>query len=564
MPGQLDRCEGVRAPHPACLVLALALSACRSGPEPRPVVAEPQAPIAVPEGLARSPLNPLEKANQALDRLAYGSRPGEAEALASGGDVAVWAWVEAQLFPEALADAHVDRVLSALPTVGLTSAELYRDYPSLNDVAKARGVDLGNEDQKRQLLNELDPDRLARRIDEDLEDQKLVRAVESRRQLNEVLADFWFNHFNVDIEKGKMRWLITSYERDAIRAHLFGRFRDLLGAVAHSPGMLFYLDNAESVRERPPNPRRPRAARGLNENYARELMELHTLGVNGGYTQADVREAARCLTGFGLGGPKQGDLAGTFQFHPKEHDDGEKVVLGRVFPAGQGEADGEQLLDLLASHPSTAHFLAFELARHFVADDPPPALVERLAKRYLESGGDLRQVYLALFASPELWSREAYRVKVKTPLELAVSAVRVLDGHLDNAAPLADEIRKMGEALYKCQPPTGYPDVAAAWVNSGALVERLSFGLRLAAGKVGGAHGHVLPFVPGRRRADPSAFVDLAAASLLSGQLTPETREVVTKEFAPAARIMPDGEIRPLDVARLAGLLLGSPEFQRR
>jgi uncharacterized protein (DUF1800 family) len=370
----------------------------------------------------------------------------------------------------------------------------------------------------------------------------------------------------VDIDKGKLRWLLTSYERDDIRPHLYGHFRDLLGAVAHSAGMLFYLDNFQSVRAQPPNPRKPNAApRGINENYARELMELHTLGVNGGYTQADVREAARCLTGYSIGRPaKGGDEVGTFQFHAREHDEGSKTVLGHVFPPNQGEADGEQLLDLLAMHPSTAHFLSFELARHFVADDPPPELVDRMAQRYLATDGDLRQVYLTLFSSPEFWSREAYRSKVKTPLEFAVSAVRALDGHLDNVGQLSGEIGKMGERLYKCQPPTGYPDVASAWVNSGALVERLNFGLRLTAGKVGGAHGHLLPFSPGRRRSDPGPFIDLASATLVAGQLTSETRDVLMREMAAANRTMPDGEVRPLDVSKLAGLLVGSPEFQRR
>jgi uncharacterized protein (DUF1800 family) len=545
------------------LLATIAPVACQAGPQVRPTLLA-AAPDAAPEAIGRSELSPVERADQVLDRLAFGPRPDEVEALVQGGDAAIWTWIESQLSPEAIDDAAVERLLAVLPTLRLSNAELYREYPSLNEVAKARGVDLGNEDQKRQLQNQLDPDQLARRIDEDLEAQKLLRAVESRRQLEEVLTDFWFNHFNVDIEKGKLRWLITSYERDSIRPHLWGRFRDLLGAVAHSPAMLFYLDNFQSVRERAANPRKPGAApQGLNENYARELMELHTLGVAGGYTQADVREAARCLTGWSIGKADQED-SGTFVFRPRAHDEGEKVVLGHSFPAGQGEADGDQLLDLLASLPQTAHFLAFELARHFISDQPPEPLVERLAQRYLATDGDLRQVYLALFSSPEFWSRQAYRSKVKSPFEVAVSGVRALDGHLDVAGPLADEIRRMGEPLYKCQPPTGYPDVAASWVNSGALVERLNFGLRLASGKVGGVHGHLLPFVPGRRRADPSAFIDLAAQSLIGGRLTPETRAVLVRELGPSERTMPDGEIRLLDVAKLAGLLLGSPEFQRR
>ncbi len=549
----------------SCLYVLVLSLGCRTAPEPRPAAQaappalEPAAPP--PPALVQSPLDPLEKASHVLNRLAFGPRPGEAEKLALGGDAAVWAFVQRQLNPAALDDSEVDGRLAPLPTLGLSNAVLRRGYPRLEDIAKDRGLDIGNEDVKRSLLNEIDPDQLVRRVEEDLVTQKLVREVESRRQLQEVLLDFWFNHFNVDLDKGAVRWFVTSYERDTLRPHLFGSFRELLGAVAHSPAMLFYLDNFQSVRDQPPNPEKPKQPRGLNENYARELMELHTLGVNGGYSQADVREAARCLTGWSI---EQPNVKGTFVFRPRQHDEGPKTVLGLDFPANGGQGDGDKLLDLLADRPATAHFLAQKLARHFVADEPPPAVVDRVAKRYLETHGNLREVYLALFSSPEFWSREAFKAKVKTPLEYAVSAVRALGGHLDAAQPLAGEIAKMGERLFHCQPPTGFADQAQAWVNSGSLVERLTFGLRLADGKVAGAHGHLLPFTPGRKRADPAPFVGLAAQQLLPGGLTPATSAVVLKELAPETRAMPDGEVRPIDVRKLAGLILGSPEFQRR
>jgi hypothetical protein len=542
------------------LVLAIG---CRTAPEPLPSGHAAQAgtpgvvPAAeIPPALAQSPLDPLEKGTHVLNRLAFGPRPGEAEKLARGGDAAVWKFVQQQLAPETLDDSEVDARLAPLPTLGLSTAVLRSGYPRLDEIAKARGVDIGNDEAKRALLSSIDPDQLVRRVEEDLVTQKLVREVESQRQLEEVLLDFWFNHFNVDLDKGAVRWFVTSYERDTLRPHLFGSFRELLGAVAHSPAMLFYLDNFQSVRDQPVDPEKPKQPRGLNENYARELMELHTLGVNGGYSQKDVREAARCLTGWSI---EQPNRKGTFVFRPRQHDEGAKTVLGVSFPP-----NGGQLLDLLAEQPATAHFLAFELARHFVADAPPPTLVDRLAQRYLETRGDLRAVYQALFSSPEFWSREAFKAKVKTPLEYAVSAVRALDGHLDAAQPLAGEIAKMGERLYHCQPPTGFADQAQAWVNSGSLVERLTFGLQLAAGKVGGAHGHLLPFTPGRKKADPGPFVALAAQQLLPGGLDPATRSIVLAELAPETRAMPDGEVRPIDVRKLAGLILGSPEFQRR
>jgi uncharacterized protein (DUF1800 family) len=541
----------------ALLTLATLL-ACRGAPA---VPEKPgEAPPPPPPAVKASPLTAEQKASHTLSRLTYGPRPGDVEKLASGGDAAVWTFVEQQLAPGSLDDAALEARLAELGALKMTLPELQHRFLRLDEVAKDKGVDLGNPAARQALLNQVDPDNLLRRLDEELMDQKLVTATEGRRQLQAVLVDFWFNHFNVSREKGPVHWMVLPYERDAIRPYVYGRFRDMLGAVAHHPAMLVYLDNWVSVRERPADPLHPNPP-GLNENYARELMELHTLGVNGGYTQKDVREAARCLTGWSVDRPQK---AAVYVFHTRAHDEGEKVVLGQRFPAGGGEADGEKLLDMLARQPATARFLSLELARFFVSDDPPPALVDRMARAYLESDGNLSSVYRVLFRSEEFWSQAAYRAKVKSPLILAVSAVRALDGHVDYAGALAGEIGKMGEPLYQCQPPTGYRDEAQAWVNTGALVTRLSFGLRLASGKVGGVHGHFLPLSAGRMSADPSVFIERAGLELLHGDLTPPTREVLLLEFAPEQRAMPDGEVRPLDTGKLAGLIIGSPEFQRR
>jgi uncharacterized protein (DUF1800 family) len=531
--------------------------ACRSAP-----AAVPEKPVETPPppALTGSTLTPEQKAFHVMSRLSYGPRPGDVVRLAAGGDAAVWSFVEQQLAANAIDDSALDARLAELDALGLSIPELQRRYVRLDEVAKERGVDLGNPVARQALLAQIDPEHLLRRLDEQVMDQKLIIAAEGRRQLQAVLVDFWFNHFNVNRDKGPVHWMVLPYERDAIRAHVYGRFRDMLGAVAHNPAMLFYLDNWVSVRERPADPRRPNQP-GLNENYARELMELHTLGVNGGYTQSDVREAARCLTGWSIDQPRK---AATYMFRWRGHDEGEKVVLGERFSSGGGEADGERLLDMLARQPATAHFLSLELARFFVSDEPPPALVDRMAQTYLTSDGNLSAVYRILFSSEEFWSAAAYRAKVKSPLIFAASAVRALDGHVDNAGSLAAEIGKMGEPLYQCQPPTGYRDEAQAWVNTGALVTRLSFGLRLATGKVGGVHGRLLPLSSGRVSPDPTVFIDRAGLELLHGDLTPPTRDVLLAEFSSEQRIMPDGEVRPLDTGKLAGLIIGSPEFQRR
>ena len=318
----------------------------------------------------------------------------------------------------------------------------------------------------------------------DLLESKLLRAIESNRQLAEELDDFWFNHFNVYYDKGSDRFLIPEYEREAIRPHVLGKFRDLLEATAKSPAMLFYLDNFQSVRaDIDANSRSRRAKRGLNENYGRELMELHTLGVNGGYTQKDVTEVARCFTGWTIEDPRRG---GAFIYRDNLHDKGEKIVLGHVIPAGGGMEDGEKVLDILATHPSTARYISTELAQRFVADNPPQPLIDKMSKTFLASGGDIRQVMKTMLESKEFWSQGAYRAKIKTPLEMVASAVRALGANVTDAWALANQVGNLGEPLYRKQEPTGYSNLNAEWVNSAALLGRMNFAVQLAQNRVPG------------------------------------------------------------------------------
>jgi len=318
----------------------------------------------------------------------------------------------------------------------------------------------------------------------DLTESKVLRAVYSNRQLEEVLDDFWFNHFNVFLDKGADRFLTTEYEREAIRPHVLGKFRDLLEATAKSPAMLFYLDNWQSVGPNAPQPRGPNAQRrGLNENYGRELLELHTLGVDGGYSQKDVTEVARCFTGWTILQPQR---AGTFQFAPRLHDNGEKEVLGVKIAAGGGMQDGEKVLDIVARHPSTAHFISRKLAQRFVADDPPAALVDRMAQTFLKTDGDIRAVLGTMLDSREFWSEGAFRGKMKSPFEMVVSAVRTTDANVDYAAALVNQVAQLGEPLYRKLEPTGYSNSSQEWMNSAGLMARMNFALQLASNKVPG------------------------------------------------------------------------------
>ena len=348
-------------------------------------------------------------------------------------------------------------------------------------------------DQRRKFEMAAGPQQVVAR---DLADGKLLRAIYTNRQLEEVLTDFWFNHFNVYLDKGADRYLVTAYERDVIRPHVLGKFRDLLEATAKSPAMLFYLDNWQSVGDRPD--RGSAARRGLNENYGRELLELHTLGVDGGYTQKDVTEVARCFTGWTI---KQPQLGGEFVFNPKAHDNGAKTVLGVKIPAGGGIDDGEKVLDIISRRPAAAHFISKELAIRFVADDPPPSLVDRMAQTFLKTDGDLRAVMKTMLDSKEFWSVGAYRAKMKSPLELVASAVRAVNGDVEFAFALNNQITVLGEPLYRKQEPTGYSNSGREWMNSAGLLARMNFALSLANNRVPGV----------RVTADPAEGITLGS-----------------------------------------------------
>jgi uncharacterized protein (DUF1800 family) len=421
-----------------------------------------------------------------------------------------------------------------------------------------------------------------RTVVEELLAQRLTRDIYSNAQLQEVMTDFWFNHFNVFLHKNETTpYYLVSYERDVIRPHALGKFGDMLEAVAHSPAMLLYLDNASSTGPDSPAAERARlrearnsnakkTREGLNENYARELMELHTLGVNGGYTQTDVIQVARILTGWTVDRPQRG---GDFRFDPNRHEPGTKKVMGRKFKEG-GEHEGRDLLHFLATRPATATFLSRKLAVRFVSDDPPASLVDRMAKSYMSSGGDIAAVLKTMFHSPEFWSASVYRAKVKTPLEYVVSAMRATQADTANPQPLANALRSMGMPLYGAIPPTGYKSDAADWVSTGALVNRMNFALSLAANRLPGITT-TWSRQPAADSADAQAQSEEARleAILFSGRVSESTRAAVLEQF----KAQSQGEGRPMQVAAspnpaaqekqyqlLAGLLLGSPEFQRR
>ncbi len=471
-----------------------------------------------------------------LNRIGFGPRPGDVDRVRRIG---IGRYIDQQLHPERVADTALRARLSGLETIGLTSRAIAEEYelPAL-EARREKQQQTKTDGAADGAAKAPDPrQQRANTVVLELAEQKILRAVYSERQLQEVLTDFWFNHFNVDARKGVDRFLLTEYERETIRPNVLGKFRDLLEATAKSPAMLFYLDNWMSASgtsgtglgargRRDLSAKKPK---GLNENYGRELMELHTLGVDGGYTQKDVTEVARAFTGWTIQQPRQG---GAFKFEPRLHDEGEKIVLGYRIKAGGGMNDGEQVLDILAAQPATARFIATKLVRRFVSDTPPPALVDRAAARFRSTGGDLREVMRTILTSPEFLSPAAYRAKVKTPFEFIASAVRAAGADIANAAPLVRTLQQLGMPLYQCQPPTGYRDSADAWVNTGALVGRMNFAVQLASD---------------RRQ----TFTD--PAEIVSTALNDDVSETTRATIAKAATA-------PQQIA----LALGAPEFQRR
>jgi uncharacterized protein (DUF1800 family) len=422
------------------------------------------------------------------------------------------------------------------------------------------------------------------RVTTELSMAKMDRAVYSERQLYEQMADFWFNHFNIFAGKGADRWMMTAYERDTIRPHSMGKFEDLVAATSKSPAMLFYLDNWLSADPNtpqriaynrpmqrrpfgapPPRPQQQQQQKreyGLNENYGRELMELHTLGVDGGYSQNDVIEVAKCFTGWTIRQPQQNP---EFFYNDEMHIRGTKKVLDHKIEQN-GMKEGYEVIHLLSHDPHTAHHISFQIAEHFVSDTPPASLVDKMSATFMNSDGDIKAVLHTMIYAPEFWTREAYRAKIKTPFELVVSAARATNANIDLPLPMVMWTARIGEPLYNCQPPTGYKDNAETWVNTGALLNRLNYSLTLAGGRMRGTHVDMAQLIGIDTSQDPSAVLDKSIEVLLHGNISEETRTTLEKQLEDPqvlqARL--DDPVKHVNVGMVSGLVLGAPEFQRR
>ena len=568
-----------------------------------------------------------QKVLHLLNRVTFGPRPGD---IARVKELGIERFIEEQLHSETIDDSEVAKRLEVLPTPRMASAELYQFYPPVQ--------------QAEQRANEKNPQPIFGRPQQvlgELVQQKIVRAVSSNRQLQEVLTDFWYNHFNVFAQKEAAQWFVTGYERDVIRPRALGKFRDLLLATAESPAMLYYLDNwlsssPDARQPRPPAPPRPQNGQpprpapgaiprppegatpppgadpnaammakpqsptpnpqppprpparkpGINENYARELMELHTLGVEGGYTQKDVQEVARCFTGWTIDRPFQG---GGFVYRPWMHDDGAKVVLGVTIPAGGGINDGLRVIEILSKHPSTARFISKKLCQRFVSDDPPASLVDRVAQAFLKTNGDIREVMRAILTSAEFNSPAVFRAKIKSPLELAASAIRAIDGDTNGAPAFHEWIRRMGEPLYQYAFPTGYGEDSAKWVNTGVFFNRINYAVALANNQINGTRYDPLRLVATEPAANPDALTSQLSALIVHTELSNESLRAVRAglteqpapvtaagaarpamnggdqpEMVPVRAAAPDMNPERRRIAQVVGLLMGTAEFQRR
>jgi len=576
-----------------------------------------------------------------LNRVTFGLRPGDVEAVQKMG---LHNYIEQQLHPETIDDSTVEQEVSKFDLLQMTPRELSQMFQEerKNNLKKQKQLAAQNQGQAQQPVanagapvnanqNQVEQppmlasprEKMAKMLDQakqyrsvaaigQLEQAKLVRAVDSQRQLQEVLVDFWGNHFNIDVKKGPDRVLKVVDDREVIRPHILGKFRDLLEASAKSPAMLFYLDNAtstvahtvtgreqmatERIRDQmmqngngalaPPVPVVGEKKGGINENYAREIMELHTLGVDGGYTQKDVQEVARCFTGWSI--DRQ---TGEFAFRARQHDNGPKVVLGHNIPAGGGIQDGETVLDILCANPATAHHIALQLCQRFVADVPPSALVDRIAGVFTRTGGDLRQVTEAILTSPAFLSPATYGNKIKSPLEFTVSAVRASSsafiarqpppydklvpagegGAIMGRGQAADRMSKrprqslnwhifeLGEPLFACTPPTGYKEVSSTWVSPGALIERLNFAMALTGQKLSDVRFDPKKVLDGTDLDKPEDVLNQCVSVFLQNNISSTTRKVLEQTALPAP-----GDSQTVNPAKLIALIIGSPEFQRK
>jgi uncharacterized protein (DUF1800 family) len=532
-------------------------------------------PAQTTAGQEAPPLLPRERAVHLLNRLAFGPAPGDVDRLLAMGEQA---WLDEQLRAAPAQDPRLAEALAKFETLDMSPAGVsqwvYQDY-------LARGMkeeDLSEEE--RQQLRER-----RRQPGHELIHAVLYRAVLSDRRAEEVLADFWRNHFNVSFTKGDaIEVQINDYERMVLRRNLFGKFPDMLAASARHAAMLNYLDNA--VSRRPPSKQElaeiernvkrrtgseARAAeevqiaaeRGLNENYAREVMELHTLGVDNGYDQDDVVALAEALTGWTYDAGRRASQE--FVFRGDMHVDGDKRVLGKNFPEDKegGPGQGEAILTHLAEHKNTARFIATKLTRYLVNDEAPSAVVDAAAKVFLKTDGDIPATVRAIVASEEFWARENFEAKFKTPYEFVVSAVRATGAEIIDARVLTNTLEGMNQPVYYCDDPTGWYDTAEAWLDPGVLALRWQFAMDLAEGRLRGVKipetfWQVVP-----DDAPPELWQHHLTLLLLpegAGERTRAALATVTGEYLAKKKVPDVRELGP----QLVGLLLGSPEFQKQ
>ena len=525
------------------------------------------APLAAQPALT----TPRDSALHALNRLAYGATPGLADRIAREG---VLRWVDRQLAVTQVDDPGLEGVLARFDILSTGSDRLLRTYLEAQRdrrtdrraaAADSAMAAMSPEERERRMSPEA---RELRGLLSQAPQLVVVRAVSSEHQLAEVMADFWSNHFNIFMGKNIARVYLPSYIEETIRPRIFGRFEDLLVATARSPAMMVYLDNAQSIMPgaEPPQPGRRAARRraaampavqqrrptGLNENYARELMELHTLGVDGGYTQKDVTEVARILTGWSVARPAQGS---GFVFNGWAHDQGAKTVLGVAFPAGGGEDEGRRLLRMLANHPSTAHYISGKLCARLVSDTPPDGCVDLAVAAWKRSGGEIREVLRVILHSPDFWAPAHRAAKVKSPLEFVVSAVRAVGGVPDSTPRLAGAVGRLGQPIYQHVAPNGYPELEEDWVNSGALLNRMNVAMMLAGNRLPGVSvdlDRILPVT-----SDHAALVAAVDRLVTGGTMSARTRRVIQEQLA--------GVTNPVQARAFAlGLAIGGPEFQRQ
>jgi uncharacterized protein (DUF1800 family) len=549
----------VRASTPiSCLLLPLAAACAGHGGSagmPAP------APVAMPSPA----LPPADSANAVhlLNRLAFGPRPGD---VAHVQAVGIGGWLDEQLHPDRIRDSAGEAALQPHAIALRSPTDLFAEY------GPPPGGRPDSVERRRMAAS-------YRELAGHVMMSALARHIASDRQLLEVMTDFWTNHFNVFLGKNADRWLTADFVEHAIRPHALGKFEDLLVATAEHPAMLIYLDNAESVAPgarrpaarplayaprpgmfprpafRAPAPARGRAETGLNENYARELMELHTLGVEGGYTQQDVINVARIFTGWGVTRPRaMGVGRFGFEFHAWAHDYGEKVVLGVRFPAGHGMDEGLRLLHLLATNPATARHLAHQLCARFVADTPPDGCVDAAVAAWQRTDGDIGSVLCAIVATPDFWAPENRTARFKTPLEFVASAVRVLGAEPDTTVRLVHALQQLGEPLFMHLAPDGYPEAAAEWMNSGAILTRMNIALALASGRLPGVVVDLDAVVP--LTGDQDELVRRVNAVVLGGQGSEHTLETIRQQIADLRN--------PVNARTMAvALALGSPDFEK-